>query len=261
MAQHLFAGIDSGSSTTKAVIYGDGRIHSHAVTPTGFRVSESAEKVLNYALEIAGIDKAELSYIMATGYGRRGISFGNQSTPEIICHAQGAFYLSPEICGVIDIGGQDSKLIRLDERGNVVDFIMNDKCAAGTGRFLEVMANAMELNLEDLGPVALNSQSPCKISNTCTIFAESEVISLRAEGRSREDLIAGVHEAIASRMTIMAAAYPLKGKVMFTGGVAKNIAMKKFLENSLNIELIIPFEPQIIGALGAAVLASRQAAV
>jgi (R)-2-hydroxyacyl-CoA dehydratese activating ATPase len=254
----LFAGIDSGSSTTKAIVYGGGRIRSHAIIPTGHHVLESAEKVLAKALEIAGERNNRLKYIITTGYGRRSISFGNRSIPEIICHAKGACYLSNDLSGVIDIGGQDSKVIRLDEKGEVIDFMMNDKCAAGTGRFLEVMANVMELNLEDLGAVSLKSKNPCKISNTCTIFAESEVIALRAEGRSREDLVAGVHDAVASRVAIMATAYALSGKVMFTGGVAKNTGIKKILEKKLNIQLIIPFEPQVIGALGAAVLASRE---
>jgi (R)-2-hydroxyacyl-CoA dehydratese activating ATPase len=256
--EYIFAGIDSGSSTTKAVIYGEGQIRSHAIAPTGHRVSESAERVLATALKTAGVDENSLGYIITTGYGRRCISIGNRSIPEIICHAKGAFYLSKDIGGVIDIGGQDSKVICLDENGEVVDFTMNDKCAAGTGRFLEVMANVMELNLEDLGPVSLKSQSPCKISNTCTIFAESEVIALRAEGRIREDLVAGIHEAVASRIAIMAAAYSLSGKAMFTGGVAKNSGIKKILEKNLNVQLIIPFEPQIIGALGAAILASQE---
>jgi (R)-2-hydroxyacyl-CoA dehydratese activating ATPase len=252
-----YAGVDSGSSTTKAVVFCGGQISSYAVAPTGYQVSESAKRVLAKALDAAGIDEKNLAGIITTGYGRRGISFGNGSISEIICHAKGAFYLSNDITGVIDIGGQDSKLIRLDGQGNVIDFIMNDKCAAGTGRFLEVMANAMELNLDDLGPVSLKSQNPCKISNTCTIFAESEVISLRAEGKTREDLVAGVHHAVASRIAIMGASLPFHGEVMFTGGVAKNIGMKKILEKSLGLSLIVPFEPQIMGALGAAIKASQ----
>ena len=254
---NLYAGVDSGSSTTKAVIWGDGRILSYKICPTGYRVNESAERVLAGALQGAGVNGRQLRSIVTTGYGRRGIAFGNRSVSEVICHAKGAFYISADICGVIDIGGQDTKVIRLDGEGNVIDFIMNDKCAAGTGRFLEVMANAMELNLEDLGPVSLKSENPCKISNTCTIFAESEVISLRAEGRTREDLVAGVHYALASRVAIMASARPFHGKIMFTGGVAKNEGMKKILENNFGVPLVVPFEPQIIGALGAAIFASQ----
>lgn len=253
---HLYAGIDSGSSTTKAVIYGGGEIRSYAIAPTGHRVVECAGKVLAQALETAGLDKGSLKYTITTGYGRRGLSLGNQSISEIICHAKGAFSLSTDICGVIDIGGQDSKVIRLDDDGNVIDFMMNDKCAAGTGRFLEVMANVMELNLDELGSVSLQSEHPCKISNTCTIFAESEVISLRAEGRARQDLVAGVHNAVASRIAIMAASRPFTGNVMFTGGVAKNKGIKAVLEKNLGISLVVPFEPQIMGALGAAVIAS-----
>jgi (R)-2-hydroxyacyl-CoA dehydratese activating ATPase len=253
----LYAGVDSGSSTTKAVIYGGGQIRSYAIAATGHHVSRSAEKILTEVLNAARIDAKQLSCVITTGYGRNAVPFGNRSIPEIICHAKGAFYLSKDIRGVIDIGGQDSKVIHMDEQGKVVDFIMNDKCAAGTGRFLEVMANVMELRLEELGPVSLKSEKPCKISNTCTVFAESEVISLRAEGKTREDLVAGVHHAIASRIAIMASSFFFRGKVMFTGGVAKNKGMKQILETSLGVSLEVPFEPQIMGALGAAIIASQ----
>jgi predicted CoA-substrate-specific enzyme activase len=252
------AGVDIGAATGKAVIISDGRVLGYSIIPTGYDVRLAAEKVTLAAMEKAGLPQAidELEHIIATGYARNAVDFAHRTTTEILCHAKGAHFGIPDTRTVIDIGGQDSKAIELDDEGNVRDFVMNDKCAAGTGRFLEVMADVLQVgSIDNMGPLSLGSKKPCSIGSTCTIFAETEVVSLRAQGNSREDLIAGVHHAIALRVTVMARQLKVRPMVIFTGGVAKNIGVKRALEQELGIDIVVPDEPQIIGALGAALLA------
>jgi len=255
----ICAGVDVGAATAKTVIFSNNRILGYSIIPTGYNVKLAAERVTLEAMERAGISKSldELDYVISTGYGRNAVTFANKSVTEIICHAKGAHFTVPETRTIVDIGGQDSKAIEVDEKGNVRDFVMNDKCAAGTGRFLEVMADVLEVgSIDNMGPMSLKGGSPCNISSTCTIFAESEVVSLRAEGRSREDLIAGVHRAVASRVAVMAKRLKIKPELIFTGGVAKNIGVKMALEEEFAMEISVPEEPQIMGALGAALLAA-----
>lgn len=257
----LVAGVDVGAATAKTVIMSDGKILGQAVIPTGDRIVTAAEKVTRLALEKAGMwrdgfgFKTNFDYVISTGYGRHGVPFANKAVTEIICHAKGAYYLLPATRTIIDIGGQDSKAIGLDKKGDVIDFVMNDKCAAGTGRFLEVMAQVLGVTIEELGPVALTSKNPCQISSTCTIFAESEMVSLRAEGKPREDLIAGIVRAVSSRVVVMGRTVGFRRDIVFTGGVAKNIGVKEALEEEIQMEIIVPEEPQTMGALGAALLA------
>jgi len=254
------AGVDVGAATAKTVIFGDDRVLGYSVIPTGHNVKAAAERVTLQAMETAGISNSiqELDYVISTGYGRNAVTFADKSATEIICHAKGANFLIPETRIIIDIGGQDSKAIEVDEKGNVKDFIMNDKCAAGTGRFLEVMAEVLQVGpIDNMGPMSLKSQNPCSISSTCTIFAESEVVSLRAEGRSREDLVAGIHQAVATRVAVMAKRLHIRPEVIFTGGVAKNIGLKRALEKEFGLDIVVSEEPQIIGALGAALMAAE----
>ena len=256
----IFAGVDVGAATAKTVILADGEILGYAIIPTGHNVRTAAERVTKEAMSRAGVSKSldELEYIISTGYGRKAVYFANKSATEIICHAKGAHFMIPETRAIVDIGGQDSKAIEVDEQGMVKDFVMNDKCAAGTGRFLEVMAEVLEAgSVDNMGPLSLRGQDPCHISSTCTIFAESEVVSLRAEGRSREDLIAGVHRSVASRVGAMAKRLKIRPELIFTGGVAKNIGVKMALEGEFGMDILVPEEPQIIGALGAALLAQQ----
>ncbi|RLB74434.1 MAG: 2-hydroxyglutaryl-CoA dehydratase, partial [Deltaproteobacteria bacterium] len=189
------------------------------------------------------------------GYGRLRISFADKEVTEITCHAKGAHFLFPGTRTVVDIGGQDSKVITLDEEGNVTDFVMNDRCAAGTGRFLEVMAGVLETDLENLGRLSLQAKKGVSISSMCTVFAESEVISLIADGHRREAIIRGVHESISKRIFRMTKRLRLRAEITFTGGVAKNRGMVKALEELFRTRLNIPQEPQIVGALGAALVA------
>ena len=249
------AGIDIGSITAETVILRDGQILSSSILPTGANSRTAAERSLAAALREAGLRRDELLAIVTTGYGRASFPSASKMITEITCHARGAFFIRPETRTVIDIGGQDSKVIRLDEKGRNVDFQMNDKCAAGTGRFLEVMARALEVNLEDLGRLSRSAKQTIKISSMCTVFAESEVVSLIAENQPKEVILRGLHDAIADRILGMVHRVGLEKEVTLTGGVAKNEGVGRALEERLGVTLFVPPEPQIIGALGAALLA------
>jgi (R)-2-hydroxyacyl-CoA dehydratese activating ATPase len=248
-------GIDIGSITSKAVLMKDGKILVSKVVFTGYNVETAGRKVFDDVLDEAGLPPEAVGRIVATGYGRKGVSIAHESLTEILCHGAGAYYLNPEVRFVIDIGGQDSKAILLDDEGRVKNFTMNDKCAAGTGRFLEVMARAMEVNLEDFGDLSLQAGLPAKISSLCTVFAESEVISLISKGVSRENIIAGIHESIGARVSAMAKRVGLRGPVAMTGGVAKNIGVVKALEEKLSLQIAVSPYAQVNGAIGAAYLA------
>jgi predicted CoA-substrate-specific enzyme activase len=254
----IVAGIDIGAATAKAVIVNETGVCSHAVMPTGFDVVQASQGVMEAALNKAGLRMENVEFIVSTGYARSTIPFSNKTFTEILCHAKGAYFLIPAVRTVIDIGGQDSKVIRLSETGEVVDFAMNDKCAAGTGRFFEVMANVLQLDIKEMGAVSLESENPSRISNTCTVFAETEMISLRARGESRENIVAGIHKSAVSRIVSMGRRVGFRKEVMLTGGVSKNKGVKKFLEDEINIKIIIPEEPQIVGALGAALMAELE---
>jgi len=256
MAMH-FLGIDIGAVSAKAVIIGDGALVAQSVLETGSSVERVADALVRGVLKSSGLSCGDLKGIVATGYGRIGVSCADKKVTEITCHARGVNHLMPEARTVIDIGGQDSKAMRIDEQGRVMDFVMNDKCAAGTGRFLEVMAKALGLALDELGPLSLTSGNPCLISNVCTVFAESEVVSLRAEGRTREDIAAGIHRAIAGRISAMIAQMGCEEVLVLTGGVALNRGVVKALRDELDLPVRVPEQPQLTGALGAALLASE----
>ena len=210
-----------------------------------------AETIYRAIQADAGIQGEDVEQVIATGYGRKSIQFANKAVSEITAHAAGVHHLFPDVRGIIDIGGQDSKVIAV-ENGRVVDFLMNDKCSAGTGKFLEFTAKTLEVPTEALGGLALASRSPASISSTCTVFAESKVISLRATGVTKQDIAAGLVESIAQRVSIMAKQIGLKENVAFVGGVAKNAGIKAALERMLGVTLFVPVEPQITGALGGA---------
>ncbi len=249
------AGIDVGSLSAEAVLLGAGGVLAYSIVPTGVDSRRAAERVLNSALQSAGLGMKELKIIVATGYGRISVPFAHKQITEITCHSRGAFHLDPTVRTVIDIGGQDSKVIRLDEKGRVLDFAMNDKCAAGTGRFLEVMADALEVELERLAVLSGEAGRATPISSTCTVFAESEVVSLLAAGVPRAEVARGLHESVAVRTAGLVHRVGLAEAVMMTGGVAKNSAVVQALEERLGVKIRVPAEPQITGALGAALLA------
>ncbi len=253
----IFAGIDIGSITAKAALIKDGQLINTHVIMTGYDIQTAGKRVFEELLSKSSISRNEVQAIISTGYGRNSVDFADKALTEIICHGAGAHFLNPEIRGIIDVGGQDSKAILLDNNGQVSNFSMNDKCAAGTGRFIEVMANALELKLEQLGEFSLKSDKPSKISSICTVFAESEVISMIAKQEKRENIIAGIHESAAARIATLANKIKIKEPVMMTGGVAKNQGMVKALENRLKCKILVSESAQENGAIGAAVLASK----
>lgn len=251
----LFAGIDIGSATSKMVILEDNNRLGHYIIPTGGNVKTAAARVIRQAVSSQHIPADRIKYTVATGYGRNAVTTADMISSEIICHARGVIHNCPAPCTVIDIGGQDSKVIEISEDGRVADFIMNDKCAAGTGRFLELIATVMNIKLEKLGEISLQSQAPCRITSTCAVFAESEVISLRAEGRRQQDILAGIHRSIAYRIKLMTQNITVRKPFVFTGGVARNPGMVNALQAELGSDIVIPEYPQMSGALGAALLA------
>ncbi|MCS7140202.1 MAG: acyl-CoA dehydratase activase [Candidatus Nezhaarchaeota archaeon] len=253
----MYVGIDAGASATKAVIINEREeIISYAIVPSGVNFKASAEEALKKALEKGNLTERAVLHVVSTGYGRELVN-ANATFSEIICIARGVSKLIPEARTIIDVGGQDSKAIRIDLSGRVLDFVMNDKCAAGTGRFLEVMANILRRSIEELGSLHLKSSNPIKISSTCTVFAESEVISYISRGRPIEDVIAGLHYAIAERVLTMASRIGLEREVVLTGGVAKNLGFVEAISSKMGFKPLIPKEPQIVCAFGAALLARR----
>jgi predicted CoA-substrate-specific enzyme activase len=251
------AGIDIGSITAKAAVLENGRILGSRVIFTGYNTDLAGRRVFEELIGELGIETGSIGKIVSTGYGRSSVKFAHRTATEIICHAAGALLLDAKVRTVIDIGGQDSKAISVDGTGKVKNFVMNDKCAAGTGRFLEVMARALGSDLDEFGSLSLQADRPARISSLCTVFAESEVISLISKGETRENIIAGIHESIAARVSAMAARIGVVPPVMLTGGVAKNIGVVKALEAKLGVPLAVSPHAQVMGAIGAAVIAGQ----
>ena len=251
----ITAGIDIGSITTKAAVMAEGQIRGTRVIFTGYNAELAGTKVYEELLTELCIEKSDIRRVVSTGYGRNSVKFMDKAMTEIICHGAGAHYLNPRTRSVIDIGGQDSKAIVLDEKGKMKNFAMNDKCAAGTGRFLEVMARALEVDLDGFGALSLRAGDPSRISSLCTVFAESEVISLISKGEKRENIIAGIHESIAARIAAMANRLRIAPLVVMTGGVAKNIGVVKALERKIGMAVEVSEYAQVNGAIGAALLA------
>jgi predicted CoA-substrate-specific enzyme activase len=256
MGNGIFAGIDVGSLSSEALLLDEGGgILGYAIAATGSNPVEAARRCMAQVLARADLDESRVGMVVATGYGRIRIPFAGHEITEITCHAKGARYLFPGTRTVVDIGGQDSKVITLDEAGKVTDFAMNDKCAAGTGRFLEVMAAALETELGEMGKRSLQAGKGVPISSMCTVFAESEVISLIAEGRRPEEIIRGLHESISRRVFGMSRRLKVRPEITFTGGVAKNQGIVEALKELFRMPINVPEEPQMVGALGAAICA------
>ena len=247
-----YAGIDIGSTMTKVVIMNKD-ILSSVIGPTGPEQRRLANKVMEKALRDAELAFESIDYIVATVYGRINVPFADKQVTEITCHAKGVASLFPDAKTIIDIGGQDSKGIKIDS-GRPIDFVMNDKCAAGSGRYLEITADALGIQIEDMGGLALQSESPVQISNICTIFAEQEVVNKLAEGVPLKDLVAGVLESLANRISRMVKRLNVEEAVIITGGVAKNAGLVKALSDKLGCRVSVPSEPLLTGAVGAAIL-------
>jgi predicted CoA-substrate-specific enzyme activase len=247
-----FAGVDIGSTMTKVVIMNQTTLAS-VIGPTGPEHRKLANRVMEEALAKAKLAFEDITYVVATGYGRINVPFADKQITEISCHARGVAHLLPEVRTVIDIGGQDSKGIKLKE-GRAVDFVMNDKCAAGTGRFLEVTAEELGVSLEDMGRLSLEAKNKVEISSICTVFAAQEVVAKLSEGVALPDIIAGLHEAITIRIYGMVRRLKIEREVALTGGGAKNIGLVKALEAKLGFPVLVPPEPLLTGAIGAALM-------
>lgn len=252
----LYAGIDSGSTSTDVVIIDrDKNIIAQSILPTGAGAAAGADRALDEALAQAGLSRSDINATVTTGYGRTAVGLGDQSITEITCHAKGAYFLDPSVRTIIDIGGQDSKVIRLDENGNVTNFVMNDKCAAGTGRFLELMARTLELSLDDMSRLGLEWKEDVTISSMCTVFAESEVVSLIAENRTPADIIHGLNRSVATKTCALCRRVGGEESYMMTGGVSKNRGVVSEIKKILGVKLHISDKAQLNGALGAALFA------
>ena len=256
----LSLGIDIGSLSTNAVLLNDQKeIVASEIILTGASSKKAVDLVLKQIFTNSGINKEDVEIIIATGYGRIRVPFADETVTEITCHAKGANYYFPKAKTLIDIGGQDSKVIKLDKNGNVLDFTMNDKCAAGTGRFLEVMARTLEIELDDMGDISLKGTKEISISNLCTVFAESEVVSLIGASSKVEDICKSLNASIAKRIVAQAKRVGVDDDIIMSGGVAKNIGVVKELEKKLESKIYISPEPQIVGALGAAIIGIEKA--
>jgi predicted CoA-substrate-specific enzyme activase len=250
------AGVDVGSTQAKGVILDEhGSLMGQAILDVEMHMGEAAQQVFERALVDAQLGLDDVAYTVATGYGRYRVTFGDAQVTEISCHARGAVAEFPGTRTVLDIGGQDTKAIRIGDAGEVVDFAMNDKCAAGTGRFLGAASFALELPLAELGPLALQATAPVKITTTCTVFAESEIIGHLAKGYRPEDVLAGMHHAIATRCASLVRRVGLTPEVTFTGGVSRNVAMVALLEEVLETPLNVSARGHFIGAIGAGLYA------
>lgn len=246
-------GIDVGSVAAKAAAYDGEKIVSTALLPTGWSPKETAEKLLNQIIEELNITRSNIKSIVGTGYGRVSLPFVDKKVTEITCHGKGAHYIDPNIRIVIDIGGQDSKVIKINDQGTVIDFLMNDKCAAGTGRFLQVMANALEIDVSDLSNLA-SDEKPANINSMCTVFAESEVVSLIAEGTSKEAIVSGLLHSVCNKTYSLVSKIGIENKVFFSGGVSRNKKLGELLSHKLGIDIISSDESQFLGAIGAAII-------
>ena len=254
------AGVDLGSTYAKIVVLKDGANVGFAVLPTGHDHDLTSKKGLELALKAANLERKDIDYIVSTGYGRNITTLANESISEISANAWGTRQIAMKygIRTIVDIGGQDTKVIALDDNLNVSDFRMNDKCAAGTGRFLEVLAKTMAIPLQDMGVLSLKSTKRVEITVTCLVFAKSEVSNLMTQGYAKEDIIAGIHRAIAKRLATMARKVGVRREVFFDGGPARNVGMRKALEDELGVPLIIAEMPQIVTATGAALIAENR---
>jgi (R)-2-hydroxyacyl-CoA dehydratese activating ATPase len=254
----IAAGVDVGSTQTKAVVMaenGGREILARALVDTGANVRKAADNAFRAACHNAGIAAPEVGFVVGTGYGRYNISFGNAQMTEISCHARGAHFVYPSTRTVIDMGGQDSKAISVGTDGQVMDFVMNDKCAAGTGRFLANAADVMGIGLDEIGPLSLRASRPVRITTVCTVFVESDILSYLAQGKKAEDILGGVHLAIAKRTLSLARRVPIAPQITMTGGVARNSGMVRALEEVLGTTMQISPDAHFMGAIGAAVFA------
>ena len=256
----IVGGCDVGSATGKAVVMKNGEVTSYVILPSTTKPEITARTAMDEALKKAGLSSLDdLEYIVGTGYGRLKVPFANENISEITCHARGAHWLCPTVRTVVDIGGQDCKVMSINDKGGVNEFVMNDRCAAGTGKFFEMMAYRLDCGLEGLSELSLQGKNPAAITSQCSVFAESEVVTLINEGTELVDIAAGLHNSVAGRLSSMVRKVGLVEDVALTGGCAKNEGLAKALEEKLNVKVIkLPTDPQIAGAIGAALIARER---
>jgi predicted CoA-substrate-specific enzyme activase len=254
------AGVDVGSTQTKAILLNEDReIVGRSLVDTGARIVLAGERAFAEAARSAGQRPEDAAYVVGTGYGRFKVTFGDDQVTEIGCHARGAKLIFPGTRTVIDMGGQDCKGIKVADDGGVADFVMNDKCAAGTGRFLVNTTEALGLSLEEIGPLSLEGKNPVRLSTVCTVFVESDIMSYLGAGKRVDDILAGIHGAIAARTVSLVRRIAIEEDVTFTGGVSRNVGMVRALEEKLGLSLNVSSESQYMGAIGAALFALERA--
>ncbi len=251
------AGLDVGSVFTKAVIRNDGAVSSYSIVASAGSYRKSAQKALDEAASKAGLSPQSISFIVATGYGASVVSFSNQQASELSCQGRGISHLFPSVRTIIEVGGQASKVVKINKEGRVTDFAVSERCAAGSGRFLHVIARVLGIEIDNIGKLSLQSKNKVKFSTSCAVFAETETISRIAEGSSKEDILAGLHEAMANKILNLLQRVRLEKDCAFTGGGAKDIGLIKAVEEKIGTELLVPPEPFITGALGAALVAEE----
>lgn len=256
----ITAGVDVGNKFTKVVIMKDGQILSRSMVLSGFDQKAAAEEAFAKAVAEAGITKEDVKYIMATGAGKGEVSFANETVTEVGADARGAIYLFPSGRSIIDVGAEEGRALKCDERGKIIDFAINEKCAAGAGSFTEAMARALEVPLEEMGPLALKSTRSIPMNAQCAVFAESEVVSLIHSRISKEDISKAVHDAIASRIISMARRVGVEKDLVMTGGVGRNVGFIRALGEGLEMEVLVPEAPEFVSATGAALAAAEYAA-
>jgi len=255
------AGVDVGSTQTKcAILDEERRIVARALLETGSNVTRAAERAFEHALSTGGIDRASVVCVVGTGYGRFKVEFGDLQVTEISCHAKGACSLFPGTRTVIDMGGQDAKGIKVRD-GEVLDFVMNDKCAAGTGRFLATAADALAQPLDAIGELSLEARNPVRLSTVCTVFVESDIMAYLAQGKKVPDILGGIHSAIAARTVALVRRVGIEPEVTFTGGVSRNVGMVRALEEKLGLKVNVCDDSHYMGAIGAAAFALERGLV
>lgn len=252
----ITAGIDMGAQSVKVVIVGDGKVLARSMLATGFDPLEAAQSALEEAVKQAGIARGDIGTIVSTGAGRKSVSFADKNITEVTADARGAIWLKPSVRTIVDIGAEEARGISCDADGRVMDFAKNDKCAAGSGAFVESMARALEINVPEMIELSLKSTHDAPINATCAVFAESEVVSLIHSKVEKADIAHAVHDAIASRVSSMVRRLPIDKDVAFIGGVAKNAAIVDVMQKHLELEMVVPEEPEFVSALGAALSAA-----
>lgn len=254
-----FAGIDIGSAFSKAVVVAGSELVSYHIIPSGGNYKLAADEVAGRALSEAKLSFNDIAYVVATGYGAANVAFSNQVATDIACQSRGVYNLFPSARTVIDIGGQFSRVFKVGEGGRATAFVLSEKCAGGSGRFLQVIARVLQIDLKEIGQLSLKSKNRLNFNTGCAVFAESEAISRIAEGASKEDILAGVHRALAAKVQNLVERVGLEPDCALIGGGAKDIGLVRSIEEGLGLSLLVPEEPQIVAALGAALIAKEKA--